>query len=197
MTSTTSVSSTSTASSSDHLAPGPSKKMKMVKKEDDVKPSKMLAKNARKKNDKKCQRSILKHVEEARKVTSKKFGSQVEKELQRIEKLIETWKKGGLELDAIQRFVGRILKFVKDLDVIVACDHAVFRREMGLISLLEMDLVSTLNETGPITPEVARMKANKLLSLVLDSDCRNRIQQTWDGMAWKFRSELDMTATQG
>ena len=59
---------------------------------------------------------------------------------------------------------------------------------MGLISLLELDLVGTLNESGPITPEQARIKANRLLSLVIDSECRERIQQTWDGMAWIERS---------
>lgn len=197
MSTSTSDSSTSTAtSSSEEAAPGPSKRPRVSKKvkkaAKKAKPSKVLAKNAKKKNDKKCRRSILKHVKEAQKITSEKVGPKMEKECQRVEKNLDSWKKDGVEVDALQRYVGRIMKKVKELNVIVSCDHAVFLREAGLISLLEMDLVGTLDDTGPITPQLARMKANSLLELVIDSDSRNRIQQTWDGMAWKFRSETDV-----
>ena len=149
-----------------------------------MKPKKALAKFAKKKGDKKSDKSMQKHIEMAEKIFSEKVGWEMEKELVRIEKKMETWKKKQVEVDAKQRFVGRIMRKAKELDIIVACDHGVYLKEMGLISLLELDLVGTLNETGPITPEEARVKANRLLSLVMDSDCRDRIQQTWDGMAW-------------
>ena len=200
MTSTTTASSTSTAtSSSDENSPGPAKRPRVSKKvkkaiqksPKEVKPSKILAKTAKKKNDKKCKRSILKHVKEAQKVASEKCPD-MEKECKRVEKNLDSWKGKGVEVDALQRYVGRIMKKVKELNVIVVCDHAVFLKEVGLISLLEMDLVGTLNDTGPITPELAKMKANSLLELVVDTDCRNRIQQSWDGMAWRVRSEMNI-----
>ena len=200
MTSTTTVSSTSTAtSSSEENSPGPSKRPRVSKKvkkaikkspNKEVKPSKILAKTAKKKNDKKCKRSILKHVKEAQKVVSENCPD-MEKECKKVEKNLDSWKEKGVETEALQRYVGRIMKKVKELNVIVVCDHAVFLKEVGLISLLEMDLVGTLNDTGPITPELAKMKANSLLELVIDTDCRNRIQQSWDGMAWRIRSETD------
>ena len=171
-----------TSSSSDEFQQGPAKKPKVLK------PKKALAKLARKKNDKKSKRSILEHVEKAKKVTSEVVGSDIEKELVRLEKKMAIWKKKKVEPQAMQRFVGRVMFSAKSLNIIVACDHAVFLKEMGLISLLELDLRGTLDESGPITPEVARMKSNRLLSLVIDSDARERIQQTWDGMAWMDRS---------
>ena len=130
MSTTSSDSSTSTAtSSSDEAAPGPSKRPRVTKKvkkaAKKAKPSKVLAKNAKKKNDKKCRRSILKHVKEAQKITSEKVGQKMEKECQRVEKNLDSWKKDGVEVDALQRYVGRIMKKVKELNVIVSCDHAV------------------------------------------------------------------------
>ena len=153
-----------------------------------MKPKKALAKLARKKGDKKSDKSMQEHIKMAEKIVSEKVGDEMEKELVRIEKKMKNWKKKEVEVEAMQRFVGRMMRFSKDLNIIVACDHAVYLREMGLISLLELDMVGTLNESGPITPEQARMKANQLLSLVIDSDWRERIQQTWDGMAWIDRS---------
>ena len=148
---------------------------------------------AKKKGDKKSEKSIIQHVEKAKKVTSAVVGSEIEKELVRIEKKMAIWKKKKVEPEAMQRFVGRIMFGAKSLNIIVSCDHAVYLKEMGLISLLELDLVGTLNDSGPVTPEVARMKSNRLLSLVLDSQCRDRIQQTWDGMAWIDRSMFAQT----
>ena len=155
-----------------------------------MKPKKALAKLARKRNDKKSDKSMQEHIEMAQQVVSEKVGMAMEKEVKSIEKKLEDWKRKKVEIEAIQRFVGRIMRKVKDLNIIVSCDHGVYLKEMGLISLLELDLVGTLNESGPITPEEARVKANRLLSLVIDSDCRDRIQQTWDGMAWIERSRV-------
>ena len=184
-------SSSESSSSVDQFQPGPAKKAKVLK------PKKALAKLAKKKGDKKSEKSILKHVKEAEKVTSEKVGPEMEKELVRIEKNMTKWQKKGVEKEALQRFIGRIMRYSKQSDIFVSCDHAVFLNEMGLISLVEMDLTGTLNETGPVTPEQARVRSNRLLSLIIDQNVRERIQQTWDGMAWMDRSHMVSTFETG
>ena len=75
---------------SDQFQQGPAKKVKTVAL---TKPKKALAKLARKKNDKKSDRSIREHVKMAEKVESEKVGPNMERELVRIEKKLDDWKK--------------------------------------------------------------------------------------------------------
>ena len=168
----------------------------MTKKQKILKPKKVLAKQAKKKGDKKSEKSLMDQMKEAEKITSAKVGPEMETELQRLEKKIAAWSKKGVEKDALQRFAGRVMKLIKELGIIVACDHAVFQKEVGLISLLEMDLVATLNESGPIDLEQARARANALFSLIVDSSVAERIERTWDGMAWRIRSETGLDTVQ-
>lgn len=174
----------SSDSSSDSAQAGPVNKKAKV-----LKPKKELAKLAKKKGDKNSEKSLMEKMKKAEKVTSAKVGPEMEKELKRLEKKMAEWKEKGVETEALQRFVGRVMKQAKGLNVIVACDHAVFRQEVGLITILEMDLVGTLDESGPIDLETAKSRANHLFSLIIDSDVSNRIERTWDGMAWRIKSE--------
>ena len=85
-----------------------------------LKPNKILAKQARKKGDKKSEKSLMEQKKEAEKITSEKVGSEMESELQRLEKKIKIWKEKGVEKENIQRFAGRVMKLIKELNIIVA-----------------------------------------------------------------------------
>lgn len=150
-------------------------------------PAKKLAKQARKKGDKKSSRSILKHVEEARKVDSEAIGDEMEKELSRMEKLMLEWEKKKVEPYALQRFAARILAFVKEQGIICAVDHAVFQQEIGRIHILEMDMVDTLDKTNDKTSlEAARERANQLLLTVFDSGANDRLERSLQGTTWFY-----------
>ena len=151
-----------------------------------MKPKKVLAKLARKKGDKKSERSILEHVKKAEEVVSEKVGMKMEKELQRIESRITEWVEKGVELEAVQRFVARIMKKVKDLNVYVACDHAIFVKEVGVVRLLEMDLVGTLNESGPVNFNKMQGRSNELFHLAIDTAGVKRLERSWNGTAWCY-----------
>ena len=151
-----------------------------------MKPKKALAKLARKKGDKKSERSILEHVKEAEKVVSEKVGNKIEKELVRIESRMTEWVEKGVELEAVQRFVGRIMKKTKELNIFVSCDHAVFTKEVGVVRLLEMDLVGTLNESGPVNFNKMQGRANELFHLAIDTAGAKRLERSWNGTAWCY-----------
>ena len=171
--------------------PTPSKKVKKNKKNSQVK---KLAKQAKKKGDRKSGRSILKHVKEARKVTSDAVGEEMEKELTRMEKLMKEWEKKKVEPYALQRFAARVLAFVKEQGIICAVDHAVFQQEIGRIHILEMDMVDTLNKTNDKTTlEAARERANQLLLTVFDSAANERLERSLQGTTWFYGGNMDST----
>ena len=152
-----------------------------------------MARNARKKNDKKSKKSILKHVKEAEKVSSEAIGKEMDDELERIEKKMEVWQKKNVEPHSMQRFAARILKFIKRTGVITSVDHAIFQHEMGRIHLLEMDMVGSLDRSGDKTNlELARSKANELLHKVFDSGASDRLERSLEGTTWRYGQSYDM-----
>ena len=176
--------SESESSESSIEKPTPRKKARKAKKN---RPAKKLAKQARKKGDKKSSRSILEHIQEAQKITSDAVGPEMEKELSRIESKLTAWDKKEVEPWALQRFVARILAFIKERGIVGSVDHAIFQQEMGRIHLLEMDMVDTLNKTNDKTSaEAARNRANELLLKVFDSGANERLERTLQGTTWFY-----------
>ena len=171
--------------------PVPKKKAKKMKKN---KPAKKLAKQAKKKGDRKSNRSIMEHIKEAQKVTSDAVGPEMEKELRRIESKMLAWEKKEVETEALQRFAARILAFIKEQGIICSVDHAIFQQEIGRIHLLEMDMVNTLNTTNDKTSlEGARNRANELLLKVFDSGANDRLERTLQGTTWLYGGGNDLT----
>ena len=112
-------------------------------------------------------------------------GPQMEAELNKIENLLVAWKEKKVEDHALQRFVARILEKIKNLNIIGMVDHAIFKREMGSIHLLEMEICDTTgNDTINSERELGRAKANDLLSKIMDVSVMNRLNQTKAGTAW-------------
>ena len=181
--------------------PTPSKRLKSDKKKGKNNPAKKLAKNARKKNDKKSKRSILEHIEEAQKIHSDVIGPEMDRELERVEKKLATWKSKDVEMHSLQRFVARILKKIKDLGIVASVDHAVFQKEMGRIHLLEMDIVDSANGSEDRTDrEAARNKADELLHKAFDSGAPEKLQRTLQGTTWLYgqqNASSDSTSVQG
>ena len=158
------------------------------------KPAKKLAKQAKKKGDRKSNRSIMEHIKEAQKVTSDAVGPEMEKELGRIEAKMLAWEKKDVEKESLQRFAARILAFIKEQGIVCSVDHAIFQQEIGRIHLLEMDMVNTLDRTNDKTSlEAARGKANELLLKVFDSGANDRLERTLQGTTWLYGGENDVT----
>ena len=198
--STTTVSDTSSTStattSSDEFSTSSDEPTSTKAAKKKLKPNQLLAKKAAKKNDKKSKRSILEHVEIAQQVTSEKVGSEMEKELQRLEKKIAVWKEKDVEIHSVQRFVARIMKKVTSLNIVVGCDHAIFVQEMGLVRLLEMDLSGTMDRYPEgVNLQVMRNRANELFHLTFDSNIDSRLEQTRNGTAWLMRDQTGSLST--
>ena len=173
-------SSSEKSSSAESAGPSSPKKKKNAGK----RARKTLAKKAAKKGVNKSERSILKQQQEAKKIESEMV-PQMEAELVKIENHLKIWKEKKVEDHALQRFVARILAKVKDLNIIGMVDHAIFKQEMGSIHLLEMELVDTTNnDTINSEREHGRVKANELLSKIVDISAMSRLNQTKAGTAW-------------
>lgn len=175
-------SSDSTSSSSDEAGPAPAKKAKCPK------PNVQLAKLAAKKGDDLSPSKAKAMKKKARKAESEKVPD-VEEELQKIEKLIKNWKKNGVEDHVVQRFVARIFRQLRILDFIPSVDHALFKKEIGYLRLVEMDMAGSLEVSGPTNLEKIKKTAGKLINQVVDGDLAERLQRTWEGNAWILRGE--------
>ena len=179
-------------SSSDEAGPAPAKKAKCPK------PNVQLAKLAAKKGDKLSPAQIKTQKKEARKAESEKVPD-VEEELQKIEKLIETWKKNGVEDHVVQRFVARMFRKLRILNFIPSVDHALFKKEIGYFRLIEMDMAGSLDVSGPTNVDKIKKTAGKLMEQVVDGDLAERLQRTWEGNAWILRGESsnDLNSNEG
>ena len=119
---------------------------------------------------------------EALKIDSEKVGQEMENQLSHLEDLFAKWKNQDVEEENLQRFAARILKALKTLDILCAVDTAIFKKEIGRIRLLEMEISSMDSETG-LNRQELKDAATRLLSLVVDTeDCR--FDQTRQGTAW-------------
>ena len=156
------------------------KKKKSVKK---------LAKKAAKKGDERSEKSIMELAKQAMRIESEAVGAEMETELVRIEELISKWMADDVEEENIQRFAARILNKLKEVDVLCAVDHAIFKREIGVVRLLEMDLNENASDTL-LDMAVNKDRADKLLSLVVGQEEMNRLDQTKQGTAWVINSPI-------
>ena len=175
-------SSNASSSSSDEAEPAPAKKAKCHK------PSVQLAQKAAKKGNNLSSAQAKAMKKQARKAESEKVPD-FEEELQRIEKLIETWKKNGVEDHVVQRFVARLFRKLRILDFIPSVDHALFKREIGYFRLVEMDVAGSLEISGPTNMDKIKKTAGKLINQVVDGDLAERLHRTWEGNAWILRGE--------
>ena len=181
----------SSSSGSDSDEPGPSKKAKCQDEEKVKKsppPHKVLAKLAAKKGDNESTAQLKKNKKRAREIKSEK-APDMEEMTKEFEKCLQVWKKKGVEDHAVVRMVGRVLAQLKNLGFMVSVDHAVFKKEIGVIRLMEMDIEGTLNSSGPTNREEIKRRAGDLFDQVVDGDCANRLQRTWEGNAWILRED--------
>ena len=175
-------SDTSSSSSSDEEGPAPAKKAKCLK------PNVELAKLAAKKGDEVTSKQAKKLKKRARRADSEKVPN-VEEELRRFEKLVEVWKKNEVEDHVIQRLVARMFRLLRKLNYIPCVDYALFKKEIGYLRLVEMDMAGTLDVSGPTNRDKIKATAGKLLEQVVDGELAERLQQTWEGNAWILRSK--------
>ena len=184
-----STSITPESSSSEDCEPAPAKKAKKAKvspKKKMVKkataPQKKLAKKAAKKGDRKSDKTIMELANEAMKIHSEKVGQEMEKQLSTLENLFAKWKEEDVDEGDLQRFAARILKALKTLDILCAVDTAIFKKEIGRIRLLEMEISSMDSETG-LNRQELKDASTRLLSMVVDTE-NGRLDQTREGTAW-------------
>ena len=169
---------------------GPAKKAKgLPKKKKPVAPKKKLAKKAAKKGVEKSKNEILEHIQKAEKIDSKNVGEDMDKCVKAIEGAIEEWHIQGVEDFALQRFSARILRKLKDLNVLVAVDHAVFKKELDFIHPLEMNITKEDNVT--LSRTVVLQRTENLLKSVMVPEEGNVMESTMQGMAWKIIEQSD------
>ena len=175
-------SSSSSSSSDEECRPAPMKKLKKTPKKS---PQKKLAKNAAKKGDCKSEKTILELAEEAMRIESEAVGKEMEENLVKFQQLLIKWKENDVEEENIQRFAARFLGQLKTLDILCAVDTAIFKKEIGVIRLLEMDITSM--DSSMDRPRLNE-RSNQLLSMVVDTD-RNQLDQTREGTAWTLNRD--------
>ena len=157
---------------------GKSKKKKSPSK-------KTLAKTAAKKGDDKSEKTIMELAEEAMRIESEAVGNEMEETVNLVENLFKKWMEMDVEEENIQRFAARILKSLQKFDIICSVDQAIFKREIGVVRLLEMELDDDVSaeDLQPV-----KERADKLLSLVVNPDDMERLDQTKQGTAWVVKS---------
>ena len=152
----------------------------------------MLAKKAAKKGVIKTKNEILEHVKKAEKIESGNVSEVMEKCLKAIENEIEEWHLNGVEDFEIQRFVARILKKLKDLNVLVSVDHATFKKELNFIHPLEMNISEDNGVT--LSRDQVIERSEKLLESVIDPAVRHKLDRTMHGAAWRIANDEEQEA---
>ena len=104
--------------------------------------------------------------------------------LKKIEDKMIDWQLEGVEDHALQRFAARILLCLRKMDVLVAVDHVIFKKENAMFHVLERDLCNMDLEEIPMSRKEIFEKTRSLL-LSLDPTLRGRLLSLDDGMAWE------------
>ena len=112
-----------------------------------------------------------------------------------MEMLIKKWKEAGVEEENIQRFAARILGQLKHVDVLVGVDTAIFKKEIGYVRLLEVE-ISSMDSRRSSDRSKLKERTNELVSLVIDTD-KVPLDQTREGTAWTLRTNMSTSDIPG
>ena len=165
--------------------PGKAKNANGKSKKKKTPAKKILAQKAAKKGDDMGEKTILQLAEEAMKIDSEAVGKEMEDTIELIGDLFKKWMEKDVEEENIQRFAARILKKLQTFDIMCAVDSAIFKKEIGVVRLLEMELDDNMSEEDL---GLAKQRADRLLSLVVDPDDMAKLDQTRQGTAWMVKS---------
>ena len=123
---------------------------------------------------------------QAMKVSSEVVGNTLEKELKRFEDIMQECQLAGVEEDVIQRFAAQMLVKLRRLGLLVAVDHVIFKRENGLINVVEAELGQDLDQSESLSREEIQRRTDHMLRSVVDQSLYDRLENTMAGNAWTW-----------
>ena len=166
-----------------------------MKKSQNRKPQKKLARKAAKKGAQCSDRSAIRRAEKALKIESEVVGTEMELLLTHAENEMKKWKSKGVEEENLQRFAARFLAGLKQMNILCAVDTAIFKQEIGHVRLLELE-IDSMNSSSVLDRPRMRERANELVSMVIDTE-KVPLDQTKEGTAWLLNQNMSTTKNQG
>ena len=129
-------------------------------------------------------------------VASEVVGNTLKKELRRFEDFITDCQLEGVEEHVMQRFAAQILAKFRRVGLLVAVDHAIFKKENGLINVVEADLGNDLNESANLSKSEINRRTDHLLRSVVDQSLYDQLENTMAGNAWTWPWDNDQSLSQ-
>ena len=120
-------------------------------------------------------------------------GTTLERELRRFDDLISECQMEGVEDHVIQRFAARLLQKLKRVNILVAVDHAIFKKENGFINVLEAEMAQDLNDSEGLSRKEVKRRMDHLLRTVVSRSLYEQLDDTMDGNAWTWPTQSEQS----